>query len=100
MLTETYFHHTIDPKEVAAIVVEPVQGEGGFIPPHPECLAVRAHPQPHDVRRHDRHTPSGERGAQLPCARRARQAAIQQRLESRRQHRYPRCTATMPPASA
>jgi 4-aminobutyrate aminotransferase len=38
MLTETYFHHTIDPKEVAAIVVEPVQGEGGFIPPHPEFL--------------------------------------------------------------
>ena len=24
LLTETYFHHTIDPKEVAAVIVEPV----------------------------------------------------------------------------
>jgi len=39
LLTETYFHHTIDPKEVAAVIVEPVQGEGGFIPPHPGFLS-------------------------------------------------------------
>ncbi len=38
LLTESYFHHTIDPQEVAAVIVEPVQGEGGFIPPHPEFL--------------------------------------------------------------
>jgi len=38
LLTESYFHHHIDPQEVAAVIVEPVQGEGGFIPPHPEFL--------------------------------------------------------------
>ena len=38
LLTETLFHHTVDPEEVAAVVVEPIQGEGGFIPPHPEFL--------------------------------------------------------------
>jgi 4-aminobutyrate aminotransferase len=38
LLTEDYFHHVIDPSEVAAVIVEPVQGEGGFIPPHPEFL--------------------------------------------------------------
>jgi 4-aminobutyrate aminotransferase len=38
LMTEQMFHHTIDPREVAAILVEPVQGEGGFIPPHPQFL--------------------------------------------------------------
>ena len=38
LLTESYFHHTVDPQEVAAIIVEPIQGEGGFIPPHKEFL--------------------------------------------------------------
>ncbi len=38
LLTESYFHTSIDPQEVAAVVVEPVQGEGGFIPPHRSFL--------------------------------------------------------------
>jgi 4-aminobutyrate aminotransferase len=38
LLTESCFHHTIDPREVAAVIVEPVQGEGGFIPPHKDFL--------------------------------------------------------------
>ncbi|MEE9219832.1 MAG: acetyl ornithine aminotransferase family protein [Acidobacteriota bacterium] len=39
LLTDSMFHHTIPPQEVAAVLVEPVQGEGGFIPPHPEFLS-------------------------------------------------------------
>ena len=39
LLTEDYFHHMVDPSEVAAVIVEPVQGEGGFIPPHPDFLS-------------------------------------------------------------
>jgi 4-aminobutyrate aminotransferase len=38
LLTESYFHHSVPPEEVAAVIVEPVQGEGGFIPPHPGFL--------------------------------------------------------------
>ncbi|MGH9750659.1 MAG: acetyl ornithine aminotransferase family protein [Candidatus Polarisedimenticolia bacterium] len=38
LLTEDYFHHLTDPAGVAAVIVEPVQGEGGFIPPHPRFL--------------------------------------------------------------
>jgi 4-aminobutyrate aminotransferase len=38
LLADSMFHHTVPPDEVAAVLVEPVQGEGGFIPPHPEFL--------------------------------------------------------------
>jgi 4-aminobutyrate aminotransferase len=38
LLTDSMFQHTLPPQEVAAVLVEPVQGEGGFIPPHPESL--------------------------------------------------------------
>ena len=38
LLTESYFHHSVAPEEVAAVIVEPVQGEGGFIPPHKDFL--------------------------------------------------------------
>ena len=36
---EDFFKHHVDPEEVAAIILEPVQGEGGFITPPPEYLA-------------------------------------------------------------
>lgn len=35
---EKIFNHFIDPSEVAAMLVEPVQGEGGYIFPPPEFL--------------------------------------------------------------
>jgi 4-aminobutyrate aminotransferase len=38
LLTDSMFQHTVPPQEVAAVLVEPVQGEGGFVPPHPEFL--------------------------------------------------------------
>ncbi len=36
---EDFFKHHVDPEEVAAVILEPVQGEGGFITPPPEYLA-------------------------------------------------------------
>ena len=38
LLTDTIFGTTVDPREVAAVVVEPVQGEGGYVVPHPGFL--------------------------------------------------------------
>ncbi len=38
LLTDTIFAHTVNPDEVAAVVVEPVQGEGGYVVPHPQFL--------------------------------------------------------------
>jgi 4-aminobutyrate aminotransferase len=38
LLTETMFGSTVDPQEVAAVIVEPVQGEGGYVVPHPGFL--------------------------------------------------------------
>jgi 4-aminobutyrate aminotransferase len=38
LLTETMFGTTVDPTEVAAVIVEPVQGEGGYVVPHPGFL--------------------------------------------------------------
>jgi 4-aminobutyrate aminotransferase len=37
------FHSTIDPEEVAAIVVEPILGEGGYVPAPPEFLRILRH---------------------------------------------------------
>jgi 4-aminobutyrate aminotransferase/(S)-3-amino-2-methylpropionate transaminase len=37
---ELLFKQDVDPREVACIVIEPVQGEGGFIPMPPEFLRV------------------------------------------------------------
>jgi 4-aminobutyrate aminotransferase len=39
LLTKTMFGTTVDPKEVAAVIVEPVQGEGGYVVPHPGFLS-------------------------------------------------------------
>ena len=38
LLTDTMFAHTVNPDEVAAVIVEPVQGEGGYVVPHPQFL--------------------------------------------------------------
>jgi 4-aminobutyrate aminotransferase len=38
LLTETMFGTTVDPAEIAAVIVEPVQGEGGYVVPHPGFL--------------------------------------------------------------
>jgi 4-aminobutyrate aminotransferase len=38
LLTETMFSTTTDPSEIAAVIVEPVQGEGGYVVPHPRFL--------------------------------------------------------------
>jgi 4-aminobutyrate aminotransferase len=38
LLTRTMFGTTVDPREVAAVIVEPVQGEGGYVVPHPGFL--------------------------------------------------------------
>jgi 4-aminobutyrate aminotransferase len=38
LLTETMFGTTTDPREIAAVIVEPVQGEGGYVVPHPGFL--------------------------------------------------------------
>ncbi|HSD51232.1 MAG TPA: 4-aminobutyrate--2-oxoglutarate transaminase [Candidatus Methylomirabilis sp.] len=35
---EDFFKHHVDPEEVAAIILEPIQGEGGFITPPTEYL--------------------------------------------------------------
>ncbi len=35
---EDFFKHHVDAEEVAAIILEPIQGEGGFITPPPEYL--------------------------------------------------------------
>jgi 4-aminobutyrate aminotransferase len=38
LLTRSMFGATLDPREVAAVIVEPVQGEGGYVVPHPGFL--------------------------------------------------------------
>lgn len=40
VLETTLFRHDVAPQEVAAIVVEPIQGEGGYIVPPPEYLPM------------------------------------------------------------
>jgi 4-aminobutyrate aminotransferase len=40
VLENTLFRHEVAPQEVAAIFVEPVQGEGGYVVPPPEYLPM------------------------------------------------------------
>ena len=50
LLTETMFSTTTDPREVAAVIVEPVQGEGGYVVPHPGFLPrLRAITREHGI---------------------------------------------------
>jgi 4-aminobutyrate aminotransferase len=47
---ETLFKTTVPPDEVAAIFVEPIQGEGGYVVPRPEFhQALRRITQQHDI---------------------------------------------------
>jgi 4-aminobutyrate aminotransferase len=39
-LENVVFRHEVTPEEVAAIVVEPIQGEGGYVAPPPEYLGM------------------------------------------------------------
>ncbi|OGQ82126.1 MAG: 4-aminobutyrate aminotransferase [Deltaproteobacteria bacterium RIFCSPLOWO2_12_FULL_60_19] len=39
-LEDVVFRHEVTPEEVAAIVVEPIQGEGGYVVPPPEYLGM------------------------------------------------------------
>jgi 4-aminobutyrate aminotransferase len=50
LLTKTMFSTTTDPREVAAVIVEPVQGEGGYVVPHPGFLPrLRAVTREHGI---------------------------------------------------
>jgi 4-aminobutyrate aminotransferase len=50
LLTKTMFSTTTDPREIAAVIVEPVQGEGGYVVPHPGFLArLRAITREHGI---------------------------------------------------
>jgi 4-aminobutyrate aminotransferase len=50
LLAETMFGSTVPPEEVAAVIVEPVQGEGGYVVPHPGFLnRLRALTRKHGI---------------------------------------------------
>jgi len=40
IIEEILFEHYIDPNDVAAIFVEPITGEGGYVVPHPKFIAT------------------------------------------------------------
>ncbi len=47
---EQLFRHTVPPAEVAAVVVEPIQGEGGYVVPPPDFLpALKALCEKHGI---------------------------------------------------